>query len=213
MEQRQTIDDVINGLSGDLQPVAVMGHPLSRALPSAILCALYVLFVSVAIGFRDDITSKLVEPLFVTEIILSLAIAFSASVTSAWLCVPDMRGQRWLLAVPVALFAGMSVIYMQMTFAQGFEFVHLEWQSCVYQGFYMIGLPLLAVLVMSRKGRTTHPFWMSLNNTLSVGMMGWVGLRFTCGADSVDHIFTYHFFPFVVVGFLLLLFARCIYRW
>ncbi len=213
MEQRQTIDDVIDGLSGDLQPVSVMRHPLSRALPSAMLCALYVFVVSFAIGFRADISDKFDEPLFVTEVLLSVFIAVSAAMASSWLCVPDMRGQKWLLAAPAVLFACMSLIYMNMTFAQGYEVPHLEWHRCVYQGFYMVGLPLLAVLVMSRKGRTTHPFWMSLNNTLSVSMMGWVGLRFTCAADDVDHIFTYHFFPFVVVGFLLLLFARRIYRW
>lgn len=141
-------------------------------------------------------------------------LAISAVLASSWLCVPDMRGQKWLLSVPVTLLSVFSFWYV-LLLAQGtgtYEF-RPGFGACTGDGILFGSLPVLALIFLTRKGATTRPYWMGFMNTLSVGALGLTMLRFTCGGDAPLHIAFYHFLPFIVLGILLGMLARRIYDW
>ena len=48
---------------------------------------------------------------------------------------------------------------------------------------------------------------------LSVGALGWIALRLTCGAANTGHTLLFHFLPFVAMAALLGALARRLYRW
>ena len=210
----KSVDDLIGNLSGDLKPVKPLAHPLVRMAPLIVVCILYVAAMIAMLGPREDFMPKMMYEIdYLFEILLSLSIFVSGSVALGWMSIPDMRGQTWMKAVPVTL-AGVFVLWagLRMFFEWDQPFV-FALQRCKLDGLFMTVLPVTALVFMSRQGAVTQPGWTSFITVLSFSGLGWAGLRFTCGAGTFIQSFVIHFIPFVVMGVLLGLFARRVFRW
>jgi hypothetical protein len=204
---------LIKELSGDLEPVKRLSHPLLRVLPWMALACAYVAGVVYTLGVRPDISARLVDPIFLFETSLLGFVALSAALVSSWLCVPDMRGKSWMAGVPLTALGVFALWTTIKGFSEGLNMPAIHWDHCFNDGALMGFVPMAAVVFFARGGTTTHPVMMSLMNTLSVGALGYVGLRLTCIVDTVGHACFYHFFPFVVLGLVTGVFARKLYRW
>lgn len=210
----KSVDDLIGNLSGDLKPVKPLAHPLVRMAPLIVVCLVYVGAMIAMLGPRDDVMPKMMYEIdYVFEILLSLSIFISSAIALGWMVIPDMRGQTWIKAVPVTL-SGVFVLWagLRIFFEWGEPFV-FALQNCKLDGLFMTVLPVAALVFSSRKGAVTQPLWVSCMTVLSFSGLGWAGLRFTCGAGTFLQSFAIHFVPFIVIGIVIGLFARRIFRW
>lgn len=209
----KNIDTIINDLSGALKPVKPMAHPAWRALLWAAIVIAYVVGVLLWVGVRHDVALRLVDKQFLYEIASVALIGLSAACASVWLCIPDMRGNGWIVAVPAALCANFVLWMLTMGAEDLFRLDHTHWSHCFEEGLFLAGIPTVVIVVMSMHGSTTRPFTMAAMNTIAGASVASIGLRFSCGIDSMDHAIFYHVLPFVAAGFLIGVFARKIYKW
>lgn len=207
--------DLINELAGDLQPVACMMHPFLRALVWFVLALGYVLGVAYFGGVRPDLARMLDNEMFVFEIVLTSAISISAILATAWMCVPDMREQSWLVAVPFTLLAVFVAWVVLTALEQGAldKMPDMHMHGCVLDGVLMCVVPVFLSVMMVRRGATTRPILGNVLSILSAAALGFTALRFTCMNDMLDHIAISHVLPYVVIGSIFGLIAQRFYRW
>ena len=213
-EQQGNIDDLIGNLTDELSPVKPMAHPLVRLMPMLAVALAYIGFISYQVGLRNDISSISDNMYFVWEVGLGGLIAFFAAMTSAFLCVPDMRGQKWLIPVSLTLFGVLLAWTMMRGMTEGFSAEHAYyWSDCFYDGAIMGFVPTIVVVLFSLRGKTTRPVTMAAMNVLAITGLGYIGLRFTCAMDHVEHAFLFHLVPFAVLAFLIGVLAQRLYKW
>jgi hypothetical protein len=209
----QSLDKLIGTLTDELKAVKPLAHPLKRAWPWIVVSIVYVALAGLLHGFRHDMSAKLADMDFMFEVLLMGFVSVSAVLASLWLCVPDMRGQKWLAAIPVTLF-GVFVLWTCLRCAhEGLTSENIHWTHCFEAGILMGFIPVFALLRMMRAGTTTHPRLLALMNMLAVAGLGYVGLRLTCGMDTVAHATLFHISPFLLAGAVLGFLSRKIYRW
>lgn len=209
-----TLEKLTETLTGDLEPVKPLRHPAIRLLPWLALILAYVVADSFFLVLRADLSEKLAQSVFLFEIGLSLLLAVSAALTAAYLSVPDMRGMRWLTAVPLSLFAVFLLFLSTQIYSTDLAMFHsVGWHDCFSDSLIMGAAPVALMVFMTRGGTTTRPFLSALMNILAVGGLGWLAMRLVCEADNVAHVAAHHFMPFVVLGTLLGLLARRLYKW
>lgn len=207
-------ETLIDGLAADFKGCCPAKHPLARILPWCAVSALYVIFVVFFLGVRSDLPAKLADTAFVFEVGLAAFITCSAALASAWLAVPDVREQKWVVAAPLTA-AGIFVFWSAVRFVEESEGLpEMHWGHCFQDGAVVGVLPVMALIVMiRRKGATTLPRVMCAMNVLAVSGLSYIALRFTCGLDSVGHGGMIHVMPFIVLGLLMGLISRRLYRW
>ncbi len=208
------LDKLIENLAGELEPVKRLRHPLLRIAPWIALTVLYILAVDYFyLEFRPDLSDKTSDPIFIFEISLALAAGLSAAIATAWLCVPDARGQSWIMAVPITL----SLTFLSWSFIrganEGLEPAHMHLNHCFHDGIVLIAIPAAVIMFLSRCGATTRPVLMGIMNAIAVGALGYIGLRLSCQMDNIAHGCFYHIAPFILAGGVVGLLARRIYRW
>lgn len=207
-------DALINGLTEELKPMKCMGHPCMRILPWILGAVAYMAGVAYLLELRGDVHAIAYDTVFLFEVALMAAVFVSASLTAAWMCIPDMQGKKWMIAVPVTL-SGVFLLWTGLrTFTEGETIPHINWMHHCFTDAMLMGfVPAIAMVFITRRGATTRPYLMALMNVLAVTGLAYIGMRFSCGADSVGHVFIYHVFPFVVGGTLLGMLGRKIYKW
>lgn len=213
MSSEQSIDTLIGSLTEDLGPVCRLMHPVLRILPWALVALLYTALTAHFIGIRPDLGAKMTDNVFLFEVGLMAAVSLFSALASTWLCVPDMRGQKWLVGIPFSLFGVFSFWVVVRSVTEAVRIPSMHWDHCMGDAALMVLLPMLALIFLSRRGATTKPNVMCAANALSIGALGYVGLRFTCIMDTVGHTALYHVLPFIAFGLFLSVFARRIYRW
>lgn len=206
-------DKLIDGLADDLKPMKRMGCAIRRALPYLIFSVIYLGALVHFVGIRGDIDEKITDTAFLLENTLMGLALISAAFCSSFLCVPDMRGQKWLIALPitsVSIFALWSII---RAWSEGLHMPHLHIDHCMGEGLFMASIPLSMVVFMMRTGATTQPRLSALMNVIYAGGLAYVGLRLTCSMDTVGHATVSHLIPYLIIGAILGLSARKLYKW
>lgn len=211
--QDVNLKSLINELSDELQPVQPLKHPIIRALPFVLGVIAYVLFVVAIVGLRPDFFVKLRSLDFAFEVFVMLVVGVSAVFSSSWLCVPDRRGNNWIQFISPSLFACFILWMIWKSVREGVNMPAIHWDECIQEAVLLGALPAFALFIMSSRGKTTQPLFMTFLMFLSVSSLGYVGLRMTCMIDTVGHSCVLHFIPYVIAGGALALAARRIYRW
>ncbi len=208
------IKDLIGSLSEDLEPTKCMSHPFKRLLPWLVMAVIYLVLLINFMGIRHDLSAIMQDPRFIFEIILMGFIGISSAICAVFLCVPDMRGRSWLISLPftgLALFTIWSVIHAITI--EGAQMPHLHMDHCMGEGAFMTIIPLAMLLFLTRKGTTTRPILMAVMNMMSIAAVAYIGLRFTCAMDTVAHATLQHLLPYVLIGLILAMAARKIFKW
>jgi hypothetical protein len=213
MSKQNSTDDLIASLAEDLEPVKPIANPLYCIVPWIVLTILYTAFIVYSLGLRFDVHEKLQSPEFLFEMINVFVMGAVAAWCSVLLRYPDVRGTKWLLSVPVTLCLSLAVWHLCIVYSKGFQVPNLTLHHCVKDAGLIGGFPILIMLIVVRRGKTTFPRWMAFMNVLAVGAVGWIGLRLSCMSDDIGHTFLYHFFPFVIGGLLISALAKRLYSW
>lgn len=91
-----TTPDLIEMLAANLEPVRRLRPPLVRAIGWILLAIAIVTLLGVAHGLRQDIVSRLQQPVFVTGLAAAVGTAVLAAIAVFYVSQPD-RSARWLL--------------------------------------------------------------------------------------------------------------------
>ena len=206
-------NNIIDDLAAELEPVKALRHPFMRALPWLVFTVLYVLFGIFLLGVRGDFISKLNDSTYIFEMSLVLVMSISATMCSLWMCVPDMRGQKWLVATSLTL---ISVVLSWIITQAVMNIDHTpfgHWSHCFSDAVFFGLLPAASIVFMSMKGNTTQPYLMILMNVIAVSGLGYIGLRITCASDDIGHICVFHILPYIALGAFIGIIGRRFYRW
>ncbi|MDH5723072.1 MAG: DUF1109 domain-containing protein [Alphaproteobacteria bacterium] len=204
---------IINSLCEDLHELKLAPHPLKMALLWMVLGVVYLGVCLYVFEIRDDLGTKLLDFLFVFEMILTLSMAISAAFCSVWMAVPDMRGQKWMLSVPITFFAVLVTWIGLQTLLASYKFPDIHWHNCYKEAMVFGVIPAIALIYFSLRGKTTRPAGLSVMNALAVGGFGYTALRLSCGSDNIGHICAYHILPYILFALFCIFIVRKIYRW
>jgi hypothetical protein len=213
LAQENDIDDLIGKLSEDLEPVKPLPHPLLQAVPYTIIAFGYMAATAYFVGIRPDLADKLGDAAFMVEIFLMGFLSLTAIITAIYLTIPDMRGDKWLIAVPFTILGAFMTWIAIRSYTEGVYMPKLHMDHCMGEGGYMTIIPLAVLFFLTKRGATTRPYLSSVMTILSVAGLGYVGLRFTCMMDTVGHATIGHMIPYIVIGSLLGMGAKKIYKW
>ncbi|PCK00219.1 MAG: hypothetical protein COA45_00070 [Zetaproteobacteria bacterium] len=211
--KKQNTESLIASLSDNFSGIKVMPHPIRHLALWSVLAVSYTLLIIIFLKIRPDLSDKLENPNYIFELLQILAISISAAFCSSWLCVPDMRGQKWMLVVPITLFVAFSLQIILRTTMETHDLPHIYFHHCSMKSIIFGVIPAIALFLMSTRGKTTHPISMSLMNALAIGGMGYLGLRIICMSDNIGHLYGYHLLPYILFGIIISLVGRRIYRW
>ncbi len=212
MSEKNT-DNLIDELTQELEPVKCMVHPLRRVVPWLVGVVMYVVAIVHYIGLRPDFYKKFEDLSFLFENAMMALVAVSAALSASWMCVPDMRGQKWLISAPFSfLFVFLTWVGLR-GLVEGVNLPSMHIDHCMADGFWMAVIPAALLVFITTRGATTRPILTALMTALSVSAFGYIGLRFTCMMDTIGHATIYHLVPFVLFGAVLGLLARRVYRW
>jgi len=206
-------NNIIDDLAAELKPVKVLRHPFMRAFPWLVFTVLYILLGIFLLGVRGDFISKLNDSSYIFEMSLVLVMSISATMCSLWMCVPDMRGQKWLVATSLTL---ISVVLAWIITQAVMNMDHVPfgyWSHCFSDAVFFGLLPAASIVFISMKGSTTQPYLMILMNVIAVSGLGYIGLRITCASDDIGHICVFHILPYIALGAFIGMIGRRFYRW
>ncbi len=206
-------DELINELSQKLEPVKVMEHPIKRALPWVAFVLFYLSVALIFLGIRSDFLAVLGTPIYMLEMIIVFAMACFAALCSMWLCVPDMRGAKWMLSVPFTLCGAFFTWTALRVVDEGFYLPQFSFCLCTTEIIINAILPAAALFYFTVKGKTTRPYLMAFMNVMAVGGFGYVASRLTCGYDDIMHVLFSHVGPYILMGMVLGMVGKRIYRW
>ncbi len=210
---KNATDRLISSLSEELEPGKPLRHPFNRALGYIFVALIYVGTIAYFLGFRPDIALMFSKSSFLFEIVLVFAIFISAACAAAWMCVPDMRGQNWMIAIPLTLF-GVFIVWIGLeSFINDLTIPRIHLHHCAMDAALIAGVPVAAMVFLTTKGASTKPVLSSFMGMLSMGALGYFSLRFTCMSNELGHIAFYHVIPFVFGGALIGAIAQRFYRW
>ena len=214
MSNDPNIDKTINDLCCGLKPCHRLKNPLWRSLLWMVIVVTYVISVALLLAPQMDNLERLSHHHFLFEIALSFATGIIASIVTFMLTVPDSRGREWLYSIPITLFL-VHMLWMFIRFAmEGFGVIPSDWFGhCWMDMIAMAGVPAALVLILIKQGATVRPRLLALNAVLAVASFGWIGMRLICPFETIGKAYFVNFLPFLVVGMIVGLVAKRLFRW
>lgn len=208
------LNTLIKDLSEDLQPQNRMLSPLSKLAIWGAISTIAVAVFIYYIGLRPDIAQKLQSADFVTEIMLTSALGLSAGLSAFLLCLPDKGGRGWFLVIPLTLFAVLTLSALIKILFNGLVMPEIGLTHCVEEAGLFVIIPASLITFMTmHKNATTNPVLLTTMNALAAGSIGYLSMRLSCMMDTIGHNLVYHFAPYLILGMILGLIARRLYRW
>jgi hypothetical protein len=214
-KHNKTTDSLIKELSGELQPVKPLRHPLICFSGWLLIAALYVVCSVLIMGMRGDILEKMYDTHFLLETGLAIIISATAGASAFFLRIPDSRGALWLSITPFFFLALFSLWGLIRFVQEGYMIPEFHWVHCATNSGLFIAIPLAIItfLIFRKCCATTRPLTLLVMLGTSVGALGYLCLRLTCSMDAMGHALLYHIIPFIVIGLLLGVIATRIIRW
>lgn len=206
-------DNLIDKLTEELEPVKPMAKPLQRAFIWLFTGMLSVAIMGAIVKYRMDLSEKVQEPMFLGELSLIFLLSASAAYASAWLSLPDGGSKTKTIYLPYSIVAIAVILLISEVVEHGYVLKQFEFHHCIVDATLMGTIPLCLMIWMTKQGAPTKPVVAAITNMVAAGSIGYIGLRLTCGSDEIGHVCTYHIIPFVVVGLVIGLLARRLYRW
>ncbi len=209
------INALISDLTQDVKPVKCCRHPLLRLLPFLFVAVIYIGGIFYFYGVRPDLAAKWGDSIFVFEVLLMAMIAISSALSSVYLSLPDKGGYGWLPVVPFTALGIFALWSIARIFSNGMPLVMpgLHMDHCMGEGVFMAIIPLAMLLVITRSGATVAPYLSAAMGVISAGAIGYTGLKISCSMDTVAHTLVSHLAPYLLIGALMGIFARKLFKW
>ena len=208
------IDETIKKLTEDLEPVKPLKHPLVRLAPWAFVAIIYTFGIISWLGIRHDMPDKMDEKGYVFELAVALIASIAAAISALYASVPDMRGQKWILIIPLSLTGILGAWLGYRVGQEGISYWTFDiFHHCVIESLLLGLVPTAFLVAMVKRGASTQPILAVLSVILSTSLMSWAAMRITCSIDDMGHSCMTHIIPYIAVGALLGLFSQKLLKW
>ncbi|MGH1397819.1 MAG: NrsF family protein [Alphaproteobacteria bacterium] len=213
MSKKNNIDDLIGNLTDELEPIKPMGCPMRRIAIWFVTSAIFVALCAYSMGLRHDISTLYTNPHCFFELTLMAITGIFAALSSSYLTVPDMRGQKWLTPTTFTTL-GVFTLWNTIRFIlEGDSLRGMDFDHCMGEGGFMAIVPVAFLIFMMRHGTTCRPILTAVMNTIAIAALGYVALRFTCPMNTVAHATISHLLPYIALGGVFAMIARKLYKW
>ncbi len=209
-------EDLIKTLTEDCAPVRRLAHPTWRSLVWFAISLCYVAVVVAAMGLRPDISFKILEPRFATEV----AAAFLTSLTAAAaaFCAACPGRPIWERFAPLPfLLVWMGALglgcWRDVT-AFGFSGLASHSDIACIPTIFAISIPAaLAIFSMLRRGAPIAPFTTTGLAALAAAALAAAGLRLSFKQDAAASVCIWQFGAVVLLTGIASFFGRLLFRW
>ncbi len=209
-------DALIDSLVRDAGPVKPLQPPLRRIWGWLALALGFAGAMVWAIGPRPDLAERLFEARFVLEQGAALLTAIAAALAALALTVPDApRFWRWVPALPAAAWLGTLGLGCLRDWAQmGPAGLRVTPDPECFVYITLIGsLPLLALVLMLRKGAPMRPSWTLALAALAAAAIGNFALRLFHMQDAALMVLVWQFGAVALITAIAGLCGRSVLRW
>lgn len=209
-------DDFIKRLAEANAPVRRLRPPWMRAL---LWLALAVPYVALVVWLHPH-TPSLLPWRLDTWVIVEWTAAFVTGGTAAWAAfcstIPGYdRRILWIPALPAAVWAGtlgVGCISDWLRFGLAGLTLRPDW-GCLPPAILIGSVPLVAIIVMLRRGAPLHPQVSVLLAALAVAGIGNAGLRMYHPGDAAILILVWHVGVAFALTALLGLLGKAVFSW
>lgn len=177
-----------------------------RAIALWLVASLGVsLLMMLTMTMRVDLAAQCQQNSFWCEVAVLLGLILSASISAIWLSYPDLRQQRWVVALPLPFLAAYSILLINRVLAPVMATVPLEVDHgiecslCITIFALIPGLMLLRIM---RRYASAHPRAAGALALLASASIGNLALKFAEANDSVPHLLLWHVGPIIVLGMI-----------
>jgi hypothetical protein len=161
------------------------------------------LLMMLTMTLRTDLAAQCQQNNFWREAVVLIGIIISSSVSAIWLSYPDLRQQRWVVALPLPFLAAYIFLLASRALAPvaattALEADHsIECSLCIMIFALIPGLMLFRIM---RRYATAHPRAAGTLALLASASIGNLALKFAEANDSVPHLLLWHMTPIILLG-------------
>lgn len=209
-------DVLIENLARNAGPVRPLDSPLRRVWGWLAIALFFAAAMVWAIGPRADLAEQLAQGRFLLEQSAALATAIAAALAALAMTMPDAsRFWRWLPVVPGAAWLGTLGLGCLRDWAQmGPAGLRLTPDPECFAYIALIGsLPLLALILMLRKGAPLRPSWTLALAALAAAAIGSFALRLFHTQDAALMVLVWQVGAVVLIAAIAALCGRSVLRW
>ena len=217
-KDKKNTDDLIKSLSENLEPT----KPIYSVKSCGLLASAFLLFIVVLMGYigtNDAVLTRLLNPMFILEMLI-LAVSASMAMMAAFrLSVPDTKIRpltvAFLLLPTIVLIALHSFNYLETSSTSLIEEMHNHdlFLHEITNLLLMISLPTALLFYVIGRAAPTFRLWTGYAIVLSTACFAAIALRMFCGMDDGAHLIIYHYLPVLGVSGLGVFIGAVFLRW
>ncbi len=211
------IDKFIKEISDDLKPVKKMQPPEVRAAIWMLVGFSYVAILPMFLHLRYDIDTKTEEPIFILELLIAGLGSITCCLAASYLAVPDSYQKPRIKWFSLAPFLVLTLILALQLIEQSKTNIQINTTSNTYQCFAdmfaFAAFPVLAMILLARKGATTNQRWSGAMISLSAVNFSYIALRIIEPNDEADHILIWHYMPMLLMIIIGISLGRKFLKW
>ena len=207
-------EDLIATLAASAPPVKTAPHPVALFAKWIMLSLVYGALLLAFLGVRDDLSAKLHDALFISELALLACVMMTTAFAATLLSFPDLHQKRiavWTPLLPLLLFVGLLIIEWQQDKPPSPLPVHgIECLICIVACSL---LPAMGMFYMLRKQASTHYSMAGAVALLASFSVGALVLRLSEKTDSAMHLIEWHYLPMIGFGLIGVWLGRKCLKW
>lgn len=192
------IDNLITKISqeGAKKPLP---NPMKVTVKWLLLMVLYFVVLASFSGLRPDILVKLLQPLFLFELVMILTLGVVCAYVASVLALPDSAQKPWIRFVPfVFLTCLLAILAYQIWTTKTLPLADClklgNYQCIMHIIFYAI-MPAIVMFVMIKKAAPIKCCWLGSVVGLCVASFSYAMMRLVEASDDPSTLAVWHLVP------------------
>ncbi|MBU6339548.1 MAG: DUF1109 family protein [Rickettsiales bacterium] len=209
-------EDLINNLVNETKPVKPLKKPSCWMLQFIIFSVIYYLITQYSLGVRSDITEKLSQAFFATEVFLMIALLLSCMLSMALMLYPDNYQKFNLTKLPYIILLFIFSLFGFEIFLQNeadlvVNSTHNIKCSICIAAFAII--PSFYFFYILRKGANIHPLKSGALAIIAASTIACIALRISEQNDLLSHLLFWHYLPVIIFSAIGAFIGKSTFRW
>jgi hypothetical protein len=214
-------DDLIKNLleEVDKNPKQPLGTPEIYIGCLMVILMIYAVCVQNIIGFRGDMTTQFLRPMFVLELVLLLLLSVISAMAAVLSMYPDMYHNKTILKIPYMIF-GVFFIFIVLQIINPSVPVN-NISKILSEHTYECTLCIASVAIvpaglifrLQKMGACIYPFHAGSFAVLTACGVGCFVLRLCEANDSINHLVIWHYIPVFLFSCLGAILGKIFLKW
>ncbi len=193
-------DELIDSLTEQPASAKKTPKPMMALFTGTLSITVYILLFLIIIGPREDLASRMTDPLFTAEILTSILCIAICVVSISMHGYPDLSVKRWVKYLPYATFAAFALVLVVELLTQPTGNTDYTYGMQCAMEMCLFGLipPVLFSLILMH-GIFIEARHASLTTAILAGVTSYLVLRLLEPVDNMLHYLYWHIIPLVLV--------------